>query len=54
MTIEGETKIISEMEDIKKMLSALITEIHGMRTIFSQYEQSYNEEILTKEGHQPH
>ena len=53
MTIEGETKLISEMEEIKKLLNVLISEIHSMRTIFTQYEQSYNEEMLTQEGHKP-
>lgn len=42
------------MEEIKKMLNILISEIHGMKSIFTQYEQSYNEEMLTKEGHTPH
>ena len=54
MTIEGEAKIISDMEEIKKMLSILISEVHSTRMVFSQYDQSYNDEMLTKEGHVPH
>lgn len=53
MTPEGEKKLLSDMEDVKKALAMIVEELRRQRSIFSSYDQMYNEEILKNEGHVP-
>ncbi len=52
MTLTAENELISDMKDIKKLLSAILEQQKNMVMLFSKYDQSYNEEMLG-EGHVP-
>lgn len=53
MTLEAENMIISDINDIKKLLSAILVAQEKTVMLFSKYDESYNQEILG-EGHVPH
>lgn len=52
MTLETENKLISDVNDIKQYLLAMVVGQEKLISLFSKYDDSYNEEIL-KEGYNP-